>query len=345
MFRASWIPVAHVTLLDEPGRYVVAGVSGERVVVVRGADLELSAFIDGCIHRGTPLFEDDEGKLERLSITCPYHGLRYDLRGIAEARACPAFGLAPGARLRPVRAVERLGFVFVCLEPATPAFEEWAGPLPPWLSRAQMHALRLGRRVTNEVRANWKLVVQNFQESHHFTLVHPGLEARTPWQRSDSVDFGGAFIGGTMELRDGIDTVSEAPGLEGRPLVASPADARHVSDALLFPGWMTSLQPDYFLSYRIVPEAPAVTTVIADIYFHASAFGLGFDPSNVYRFWDRTNAEDRKICERQQRGLASPSFEMGPYAPVEDGVHAFDRRVAAAYLALSGAARTKKSER
>jgi Rieske 2Fe-2S family protein len=135
-----------------------------------------------------------------------------------------------------------------------------------------------------------------------------------------------------MAIGDGLETVSDHATAEGRPWIGSVEDRRRVRDALLFPGWMTSLQPDYFLSYRLVPLAPSRTRVIAEVYFHAAAFRDGFDPSKVYGFWDRTNAEDRSICERQQRGLQSPSFEMGPYATVEDGVHAFDRRVAAAYL-------------
>jgi Rieske 2Fe-2S family protein len=103
---------------------------------------------------------------------------------------------------------------------------------------------------------------------------------------------------------------------------------------------MTSLQPDYLLGYRLLPRAATATTVVADIYFHASAFVPGFDPAAVYSFWDRTNAEDRAICERQQRGLASPSYELGGYAASEDGMHAFDCKIASSYRArLAGVAR------
>ena len=103
-------------------------------------------------------------------------------------------------------------------------------------------------------------------------------------------------------------------------------------DALLFPAWLTSLQPDYLLSYRLVPRAPDRTTVIADIFFHQGARASEAEPADVYTFWDRTNAEDRAICERQQRGVSSPSFARGTFARVEDGQHAFDRRIAEHYL-------------
>jgi Rieske 2Fe-2S family protein len=137
-----------------------------------------------------------------------------------------------------------------------------------------------------------------------------------------------------MELSDGVETVSDAPTLEGRPFVAAAPDRRTVHDALLVPGWMTSLQPDYFLSYRLLPLSVDRTCVIADLYFHANAFIKGFDPGRVESFWDRTNAEDRAICERQQLGLATMTRDDCVYADVEDGVHAFDHAVARAYVSV-----------
>ena len=135
-----------------------------------------------------------------------------------------------------------------------------------------------------------------------------------------------------MEIAAGAETVSEDGRLAGRPLLAHPGDARLVHDALLLPAWLLSLQPDYLLSYRLVPRAPDRTTVIADIFFHQGARAGESEPASVYRFWDRTNAEDRAICERQQRGVASPSFRPGAYAAVEDGMQAFDWRLAEHYL-------------
>lgn len=334
IFRASWIPVAHGSEVAAPGSWVTSTLAGDRIAVVRGADLELTAVLDGCLHRGTLLFPEASGRCEKLSVTCPYHGLRYDLRGRVDPSSCPSIPLPEEAALRRLRVAERFGFVFVCGRSETPCFEEWAGAEPPWLQRSQLHALRLGRRVEHEVEANWKLLVENFQESHHFTLVHPSLESHTPWADSSSVDFGGAFLGGQMQLLEEALTVSDSPGFVGRPFITAEQDRRSVHDALLFPAWLTSLQPDYFLSYRLTPLGPTRTRITADIYFHAAAFNASFDPSAVYSFWDRTNAEDRAICELQQRGLASPSVELGPYASVEDGVRSFDQRVARAYAAL-----------
>lgn len=330
LFGGAWLCAAHESELVAPGSFVVLETLSERTLVVRGADLELHAYADRCVHRGTPLTEGESGRFNRLEITCPYHGLRYDLAG--RVLDPPPRQLSPcrGMSLDPARVAVWNGFVLVCRGSGGPSLESLAGSAPPWFGRASLHALRLERRTIHDVNANWKLLVANFQESHHFTWVHPGLEARTPWRRSSSHDFGGAWLGGSMALDEPWETVSTTGRRGRRSLIAGAADRRAVRDALLFPTWLTSLQPDYFLSYRLTPRSIDCTRVVADIFVHAET-----PPEaslDVLEFWDITNAEDRRICERQQRGVSAPGFRAGPYAESEDGVHAFEQRVARALV-------------
>ena len=48
-------------------------------------------------------------------------------------------------------------------------------------------------------------------------------------------------------------------------------------------------------------------------------------------FWDLTNKQDWGACESVQRGLASPHFRPGPFAPNEDAVADLVSRVGRAY--------------
>jgi Rieske 2Fe-2S family protein len=215
-----------------------------------------------------------------------------------------------------------------------------AGPsLPPWLLRAHLGAVRRVHLATHVVAANWKLLVGNFQEAHHFPRVHPGLEQRTPFCTSASViPEHDDWLGGTMELSPGLETVSGSGLRDDRPFLASAEDRGRVHDAWVAPNLLTSLQPDYLLTYRLEPEAVDRTRIVFAIDVHAGvtedAVAAGVD--DLIRFWSTTNAEDRAICEAQQRGLAAAAddYQAGPYAESEDGVHAFERAVARAYLAL-----------
>jgi glycine betaine catabolism A len=333
LFGSSWLCAAHESELSAPGAFVAVESFGERTVIIRGADLELHAWADRCIHRGTPLTEGPSGRLEHLEIACPYHGLRYDLTGRVFGPPKQLSHCA-GKTLGKAQVSTWNGFVFLCRNPLAPSFDASVGAVPPWFERAAMHALRLERRTIHEVKTNWKLLVANFQESHHFPFVHPNLEARTPWRQSSSHDFGGSWLGGSMDLTDETETVSMSGKRNNRPFVAGSPDQRTVRDALLFPSWLTSLQPDYFLSYRLEPISMESTRVIADIFVHIEA---RTDMQDVFAFWDVTNAEDRAICERQQCGVAAPGYRPGAYSSSEDGVHAFERRVAENLLNQLGA--------
>jgi Rieske 2Fe-2S family protein len=312
---------------------VRAPLRDEHLIVIRGADLELAALHAVCSHRGTLLCDGPGGHLAGLQLRCPYHGWTYATDGsLLDAPGMPPAAQTPG--LARARVEARCGTVFVNLDPEAPGLDQsWQGG-PPWLPRAATPSLERVHRSDHEVRANWKVLVGNFQESHHFPSVHPGLEARTPWAHSSSVVQSEAWLGGIMELAPGRETVSQSGRRHGRPFVAAEADRGRVHDALVFPLWLTSLQPDYLLTYRLAPLAVDLTLVVAEIHVHPGALapGANVDLDDVVAFWERTNAEDRAICERQQRGLGSRRARPSGYAASEDGLHAFERLVAARYL-------------
>lgn len=342
IFSSSWIPVAHEADLARPGDWVRAPLRGEHLVAVRGADLGIAALSVVCSHRGTLLCDGEGGHFEALQVRCPYHGWTYATDGSVLDAPGAAPGPAPPGLLR-ARVDTRAGVVFVNLDPGAGTIEEsWAGG-PPWLSRGKLFALERVKRSDHEVRANWKVLVGNFQESHHFPSVHPSLEGRTPWASSSSViasgrsPEGAAWLGGVMELSPGFETVSESGRRNGRPYVAAEEDRGRVKDALVFPLWLTSLQPDYLLTYRLAPLAVDRTLVVAEIHVHPGALAAGVDVDDVFSFWERTNAEDRAICELQQRGLGARRAAPSRYATSEDGLHAFERIVAArCFRALFG---------
>ncbi|HVJ92528.1 MAG TPA: aromatic ring-hydroxylating dioxygenase subunit alpha [Labilithrix sp.] len=331
IFGHSWICVGRVDEVALPGQWLRETVAGEPILVVRGPDLRLRAFYDVCRHRGASLVARTAcGRRARLE--CPYHGWTYELDGrLARAPFAPASFERRRHSLREARVDLWRGFVFVRLDEHAPPLAEWLAETPPWLTEDVLASLRRGQRTTYDVDANWKLLVDNFQESHHFTRVHRALEALTPTANAQSWLTDGPWLGGTMEIRD-AETVSLDGSRHDRPLLTMEEGAQRVYDAMLFPALLTSLQPDYLLTYRLTPLRASRTRVTADIYFHPAAFTPNFDPSDVYDFWTRVNSEDRAVCEDQQANVTSRAFTPACYATVEEGVHAFDRMVANIHL-------------
>jgi nitrite reductase/ring-hydroxylating ferredoxin subunit len=59
-----------------PGAAITLEVGGQRIAIfnVNGA---FYAIGDTCTHRGGPL---SQGKVEETTVTCPWHGARFDIR-------------------------------------------------------------------------------------------------------------------------------------------------------------------------------------------------------------------------------------------------------------------------
>lgn len=317
--------------LPRPGAWTRVPLVDASLVLLRGADGQVRALHDVCRHRGVQLLGGVDGQLAGAEIACPYHGWCYGLRGqLLRAPGLQDDGERHALGLREARVWSRWGQLFVAPGDA-PLLARTPGP--PWLDELARVPLRRARRVRWDVAANWKLLVENFQEAHHFAFIHPGLEARTPARDSTSVAGDGRWLGGTMALRDDLETVSLSGQRRGRPWLAPPARRRAVHDAWVSPNLLTSLQPDYLLTYRLAPRAVDRTEIVGEIFVHAEAPDDQGALEDIAAFWDRTNAEDRAICERQQRGLADRDYTPHAYARGEDGMHAFDRLWAARMLA------------
>ncbi len=329
IFSRVWWCAGRASDVEQPGSYLR---TRDEVVVIRGEDLVLRAFYNLCRHRGTPLLDGDApqffcGRVTR-SIVCPYHGWTYACSGAL--RAAPHTSDLDHAKLglRTVRLAEWQGFVFVATDESLPPLDAWMGEVPPWLVRAPLALAKRARRVVHEVEANWKLLVSNFQESQHFPRVHPELERLTPTARARSFfPIRSKWLGGEMDLVEDAETVSKSKMRAGRALLSNE---HLVYDAMLFPAMLTSLQPDYFLTYQLDALSPTKTRIVSEIFVHPTV-SHDADLSDVYDFWDLVNAQDRAICERQQRGVTARGFSpSNVHIAADEGVYAFDRMLAEA---------------
>lgn len=315
---AGWHCITHIADLDD-GTWLRAPLTPAGVVVVRGADGVVRAFHAVCPHRGAAFLDADEGAGPRFR--CPYHGFEFELDG----RAC-----ANTDDLSPVRVQVEHGFVFVNLDPDARPLD--LGELPPWLERADFSRLKRARRVAYDVEARWTIVVENFQESLHFAEVHPALERITPSARAETWTPDGAslWLGGVMEIDDAFETVSVSGERHDRPFLVPEEDRRLVHDAMCFPNLLTSLQPDYLLTFTLFPISEHRTRVVASTYAHEDAGHL----EDVFAFWDKVHAEDAEACARAERGLRSKPLEK--LTKVEEGVTAFREKLPKPFVGIGG---------
>jgi Rieske 2Fe-2S family protein len=229
--------------------------------------------------------------------------------------------------LHAVRADEWDGHVFLNLAPKGPSLIEQLGPLVERFRSWRMQDLRLGRRIVYDVKANWKLIIQNYNECLHCPNLHPALNKLSHYLSGENEPLQATYMGGRMDLRPGVDTLS-MDGSCPRELLPglSADDRRRVYYYSIFPNMLLSLHPDYMLTHTLWPQSPDRTINVCEWHFQPSELAReGFNPSDCVDFWDLTNRQDWHVCELSQAGIASPAYVPGPYSNREDLLYAFDR--------------------
>jgi Rieske 2Fe-2S family protein len=307
-----------------------------RVLLTWSGD-DVRAFANTCRHRAHELLGNGLSTSKR-SIICPYHAWTYDLAGTL--RTAPGYreveGFEEAEYSLVALPVERWqGWLFVHAATSVEDggavdFSTYLGDLDRLIAPYTPGSLALGARHSYEVAANWKVISENYHECYHCPLIHPELCQVTPPSSGDNYVMPGAWVGGSMELRDGMQTMSITGKSGGVDI--DGVDPTAVEYLGLFPNLLISAHPDYVMAHRMVPLAPDRTWVECSWYFPATADGDPIDPSYAVEFWDLTNKQDWNACESVQRGLASPHFKPGVFSPSEDAVHQFVTMVARAYL-------------
>jgi choline monooxygenase len=175
IFRRTWQYAGRADQVAEPGAFFTCDLGGVPIVVVRGKDGSLRAFLNVCRHRGSLVCEG-EGKRETLQ--CPYHAWTYGLDG--SLRAAPRSEREPGfdkteLGLMPV-SVDAWGpFVFVNPDAEAAPLTDTLGELPELVAASglDVESLRFLKRSSGEYEANWKVCSENFLECYHCQVAHP----------------------------------------------------------------------------------------------------------------------------------------------------------------------------
>src|ERR1700734_2635872 len=216
-----------------------------------------------------------------------------------------------------------------------------AGPLADSLGSLEelIAPYELGRLVVRgqhdyEVASNWKILTENYHECYHCPQIHPELCKVSPPRSGENYQSPGTWIGGWMDLRDGMTTMSLDGTSNGVPLRNLDAQGlRTVIYVQVFPNILLSLHPDYVMTHRLMPLAADRTRIECTWAFAPEAADApGFDPGYAVDFWDITNQQDWHACESVQRGLTSPHAIPGPLSAEEDAVYQFVTMIARGYL-------------
>jgi Rieske 2Fe-2S family protein len=337
IFCREWFCAAREEQIVQPGDYLVLDIAGESILLVRTREGEIRAHYNVCRHRGTRLVQESDdivpedlhfsgGVLGTAGIRCPYHQWTYGLDGrllnAPHLKGSESF-CKEDFPLYPVGVELWGGFIFLNLSPAEAlregrTLEKQFGGAMERTERYPLQDLRVAKRIRYSVEANWKIVLENYNECYHCGAVHPELCELVPAFRQQGGD--GLQWENGIPHKEGATTFTWTGKTVREPFLGLNEDekVRHKGE-LIYSNLMLSLACDHVAAFTLWPESPQKTRVICDFLFHPAEMKKpGFDPSDSVDFWDLVNRQDWEICKRVQQGIGARVHHFGYYAPMED---------------------------
>ncbi len=173
IFRRLPLMLGFSAELREPGAYRAIEVAGVPVLLSRGADRAVRAFVNMCSHRGAIVVDEGSGVARRFA--CPYHGWTYDSQGdLVGVPDAASFGAIDRSclGLTPLPVAERAGLVWAVLSPGTAidldAFLCGYDEMLEHLGFDRCHVV--GRQTL--AGPNWKVAYDGYLDYYHLPVLH-----------------------------------------------------------------------------------------------------------------------------------------------------------------------------
>lgn len=337
VIRPSWQIVCHVGELGQAGDYRTIDYAGESVIVIRGDDDRVRAFVNVCRHRAMRLVEGPSGCAKK--IVCPYHAWAYEtdgrLSGVPMRRDYPALRLEEHGLVAVDLEIWR-GFAFVRLEGDGPSVAAMMAPYDAEIAPYRLEEMRALAPVRVRPRAvNWKNVGDNYSDNLHITVAHGGLTRL--FGKSYAIEAAGYVDKMSGQLVDrASDNPSERFYQHHLPRVdhLPEADQRRWLYLKLWPNMAFDLYADQIDFMQWLPVS-ATSCVLREMAF---ALPDSYTPAGKHREMKLVryanwrinrvvNAEDTWLIERVQNGMASRSYTAGPIGASEVCLRSFARKI------------------
>ncbi len=324
LFRGMPLFMGFSSDWPEPGAFVAQDMAGVPVLVTRGADGRLNAFLNVCRHRGAPVVE---GSGRRKLFTCPYHAWSYDCDGklvaVPDERSFTGCARADYG-LTAIPIVERDGLVWIGLTPgATLDLDAHLGGVGTDLASYGFARFQPFDSIRMTRRMNWKSIVDTFLEGYHLPALHKRTVDPILYGNTLTFDTFGRHIRMAIPRR----TFDE---LRGRPETEWDIIPYTAIIYVLVPNTLLIAQRGHFEMWRSfpIPGKPDEATIDFALYTPGP---IETDKARDFyrRNWDlalRTvDQEDFPLGEAIYRGYASGAQDAVTYGRNEPGLIHYHR--------------------
>ncbi len=325
LFRDTPLAVGHASQLTSPGDFFTHDASGVPLLVTRGDDGRIAAFLNVCRHRGTRVEPAACGS--RKAFVCPYHAWSYGrdgrLLGMPHERGFAGIDREQHGLVRiPVAEIAGLVFVTPSARATSLDLTTWLGPLAHDLASFGLATSHVHAPAVQTRALSWKLGIDVFLESYHLRPTH-----------KDSI-YGMFFDNVGLVDRVGPHLRNVFPKRTIRELAGTPESGwalRQHANVLfhLFPNTLVLVEPDHAAVLHLWPQGPAQTVLTSYMLVPEAPVT---DKAKAY--WDANHRilmnaveEDFVMGESIQRGLTSGANHEVTFGAFEHALEHFHAQI------------------
>ncbi|MEL6193474.1 MAG: aromatic ring-hydroxylating dioxygenase subunit alpha [Bacteroidota bacterium] len=302
--------------LKEAGDYYLHDLAETPIIVIKGADGNIRAFLNMCRHRGVRLVEEPEGHIKKY-IVCPYHAWSYDnqgcLKGVFHPQGFDDVN-ADSHSLIELDCWVRMGLVFVVPNPDFKGkydIDQWLKEVYQITEEFDFGDLIPYRQQEGKLACNWKLIVDGGLEGYHFKIAH-------------SKTIGPYFLDNmTLNTANKLHSTVIFPKKAMKKMKEQPTDEwdiRQGSNILvhIFPNTVVLIEPDHLMVVSAFPENEGNTLTKSFMLLPAepdSQKAIDYWELNAIIFWNAID-EDNEMAILQQKsfnGYDNTAMTVGSY--------------------------------
>jgi phenylpropionate dioxygenase-like ring-hydroxylating dioxygenase large terminal subunit len=252
MWTKVWLLLGRESEMLNPGDWQKEDVGPESILMVRQEDGGIKAFYNICQHRGNQLVAEEKGHANRF--VCKYHAWAFatdgelvfaqDANNFSQGNPCGK------VNLKEIPCEIFAGFIWINMDPDCTDLKTYLGPIWDDWSRYDLQSWKRYQALTTTVPCNWKVVLDNFNESYHVPTLHriqgtpeerkrmhSGVDTRFENTRFDLSDEGhnrmimpGGYAGVSLNedgsIGEPLNTIMHEWGLDPADFVGRGEDTR-----------------------------------------------------------------------------------------------------------------------
>jgi choline monooxygenase len=321
----AWFPICPSSDLAIPRDFLVWDQLQQSIVVVRLDDGSLAAWHNVCQHRGARIV-GESGRCQNGRFNCPWHGFSYDLEGTVHGVPLrPSFDSneLDGLRAPAVRVAEWAGFVWLAFSDEIPDLQEYLGDIGTLLDGYGLDRFETRFRHSVRLNANWKIVVDAFNETWHVPFTHK------------------TTLGGFIQWRDAVLRIARPHSWMTIPVrgftdgVDDPDPRKsHVCHYLVFPNTIFSCFPTHLQMWSAWPVSPTETVLHAWGVVGPAPEGISDDKwtSRNERDWEsflEVLEEDAEVINATASIRRSLGWRRNMFNTAESRLRAFHEEIRA----------------